>query len=182
MTEPYRERPFEEKLALVGGWIETIASEDRVDEIESGLLREVLVEFGANLEERPELESLSKYSNKAKRPGLDAVWGRTRVDEYSHWVQQYVLDYEQKTGKPLPVLEGTDVKTSGMKQFLGELTAFAMSKMTFEDYKRLTEDRARKGRLWQQRDPNEPIKPSAHSSFPPEFPQLAWVKIKSWHK
>lgn len=182
MTEQGKDRPFEEKLAVIDSWIEVVASQGLVNEIEPEILKDVLTEFGADLEPREELSPLAKYSNKARRPGMDAVWGKEKVNAYKKWISQYVVDYEIKTGRDLPVLEGTSIKTSGMMQFFGELTALAAGKMDFEDYKRLTEDRARKGQLWQEKDLNEPVNPSPHSSFPPGFPKAAWEQIKSWKR
>jgi len=170
MAEKGKDRQFEERLAILTAWVDKITSEGKVEEIDPDLLRSVLEEFGANFESKPELESLSKYSNLGKRPGLDAVWGSTRIEEYRHWVEQYVLDYEQKTGRPLPVLEGTRVKTSGMKQFFGELTALAAGKMHFEKYKRLTEDRARKGKEWH---------PVIILLFRPNFPGLFGKRLRA---
>lgn len=175
-----RQRPTEEELKLFTDWILDISETGRVTEIDPMLLRSVLSEYGANFEPRPELDVLALYSNLKKRPGLDAVWGEENVDEYKRWVKGYILEYEAETGRPLPVLEGTEIKTSGMMQFFGELTSYAAQKLSFEKYKELTEDRFRKGLLWKQRDLNEPIVPSPHSSFPPKFPSDAWEFIKTF--
>src|SRR3990172_12918106 len=114
MIEQGRNKPFEEKLVAVDSWIEAIASQGQVNEIEPEILRDVLAELGANLESREELVPLGKYSNKARRPGMDAAWGKERIDAYKKWINQYIRDYEIKTGRSLPVLEGTNIKTSGM--------------------------------------------------------------------
>ncbi len=106
--------------------------------------------------------------------------GKERVREYRIWLRHYLEDYETKTGKPLPVLEETSTKTSGGLKFFTDPTVFAAGLMSFEKYKEITERRAAKGRLWQARKGDEPIIPSKYSSFPPEFPQVAWGKIKSW--
>lgn len=186
MTEGGKDRPFEEKLASVTQWIDTIADEGRVDPISPEVLREVLTKFRADFEPRPELDSLSGYTSIAKKPGLDAVWGKEKVDRYKDWIKRYVSEYEIDTGKELPVLydpktkKATTIKTSGMMQFFGELTALAAEKMSFKKYKRLTEDRARKGRLWRARKPGEPIVTTEHASFPPPFPSDAWRYIKDW--
>ncbi|SRR5260221_9628671 len=173
-----RQRPTEEEIKIVNNWINNLSETGKVAEIDPMFLRSVLSEYGANFEPREELDSLSKYSNLNKRPGLDAVWGKENIDEYKNWIKEYILTYERETGTELPVLEGTNIKTSGMMQFLGELTAYAAGKIDFENYKRLTEDRFQKGLVWRDRDLNEPVKPSPHSSFPPYFPNRAWEYIK----
>ena len=183
MTDKDKDRPFEERLAEADGWIQNITDKGVVGEIDPMLLRGVLVEMGADFEPKPELEALSKYTNSGKRSGLNAVWGKGRVDAYKKWVQEvYIPQYEQQVGRELPTLFDPetktydDVKYSGMMQFLGELTAYAAGKKTFADYKRLTENRVRKGKRWKEEgirehSPNAPILP--------EFPADAWSYIKS---
>ena len=111
---------------------------------------------------------------------MDVVWGKERVDQFKNWLtRDYIPTYEEKTGKALPSLEDSDIKHAGMLQFFGELTAFAAGQKTFEEYKRLTEDRARKGKVWQERNPEELYFKSPHASFPPGFPMDAWNYLES---
>ena len=172
--------PSEERLAIVEGWVGKISGEGIVGVIDPQLVRGVLVEFGANFEISEEAKaSLKKFKNTDRRFGMDAVWGHDRVGKYRIWLKHYLEEYEERTARALPVIEGTVTKTSGGLKFFTDLTAFAGGFMSFEEYKRVTERRAEKGRLWQERNPNDPIVPSAYSSFPPGFPAVAWEKIKS---
>jgi len=180
MTE-ITERPFEESLAEVTDWINKIGEEGKVTDIDSRLVRGVLEGLGASPEISEEAKkSLSKYSNLGKRSGLDAVWGKEKVDAFKEWAKgDFIPQYEGKIGRELhtlwdPKTETFDnIKHSGMMQFLGELTAFAEGVMPIEEYRRLTEDRIRKGMKFEKGDPYEPYKPSSHSAIPPEFPQKA---------
>ncbi len=178
IVEKETQQRTEAILAQMDAWVETLTQEGRVEPIDPGVVRGALECCGAVLTEREELDSLARYSNKAKAPGMEAVWGE-EFGAYKTWVIQYIKDYEARTKKPLPVLEGTEIKHSGMRQFLGELTALAAGRKSYEEYKRLTEDRARKGREWQARKEDEPIVPSPHASFPPEFPRDAWGWLKA---
>ena len=190
MTENPETLSLEEKIVIFEGWINKITSEGRVDSIDSSLVREVLVNCGANFEISDEERlSLRKYSNLNRRLGIDAVWGTDQVNSYKRWlINEYIPQYEGRVGRELPTLydRKTDkfdtIKHSGMLQFFGELTAFAAGEKSFADYQRLTEDRVRKGKEWQERGLNVPYEPSDHASFPPEFPQVAWGKIKSWRR
>jgi hypothetical protein len=171
---------IEKKTMAVDSWVNKITTEGKVDPINASLVRKVLESFGANFEISEEAKtSLEKYKNVDRRLGMDAVWGTQKVKEYRIWLKHWVESYETKNGKPLPVLEGTDTKTSGGLKFFTDLTVFAAGIMDFTTYKELTEDRARKGRVWQARRGDEPIVPTPHSSFPPEFPSVAWEKIKN---
>lgn len=181
--------PSEVGIQLVQDWIGKISREYRVEEMEPGIVRAALEAMGANFEPSAELKYLGEYTNKAKRPGLDAVWGKERVEDYKGWAKAYAQSHEQLVG-PLPELEKSGSKTSGMIQFFGELTAFAAEKLSFADFKRYTEIRAENGRLWMVGRKDERIRTSVPtakgpiliSSFPHGFPSAAWEKIKSWHK
>ena len=67
-------------------------------------------------------------------------------------------------------------------QFLGELTAYAAGKMDFKKYKRLTEDRIKKGKAWAEKGKNGSYLPSLHASFPPKFPIDAWNYLNKINK
>lgn len=184
------ERPFEENLAAIDGWIDAIANKGQVAEIDPRILRDVLAKFGANFEiSEEERLSLRRYSNLYRRPGMDAVWGIDKVNEYKRWlIDEYIPQHERKTGRELPTLydRKTDkfdnVKHSGMLQFFGEFTAFAAGEKSFADYQRLTENRAKKGREWQERDLSKHYEPSPNAPFPPGFPKAAWDYIRTWKK
>jgi hypothetical protein len=180
MTE-INERPFEERLAEVTQWVKTIGERGRVVDIDPKLVLGVLEGLGAAKEISEEAKkSLARYSNLNKRPGLNAVWGKERVDAFKEWVKgDLIPQYEQRVGKELhtlwdPKAETFDnVKHSGMMQFLGELTAFAEGVMPLDEYRRLTQNRVGKGIKFEFGDPYEPYKPSKNASFPPEFPLKA---------
>jgi hypothetical protein len=180
MTE-IAKRLFEEKQAEVTDWVARIGNEGIVSEINPQLVKEVLEGLGAKGEiSEVAKESLASYSNLKKRPGLDEAWGREKVDAYKNWVKSvFIPQYEQKVGKELhtlwdPKTETFDnIKHSGMMQFFGELTAFAEGVLPMEEYRRLTEDRVRKGREFESGDPSVPYIPSPHASYPPEFPSKA---------
>ncbi|OGM56097.1 hypothetical protein A3E46_01405 [Candidatus Woesebacteria bacterium RIFCSPHIGHO2_12_FULL_46_16] len=183
MTEKTERRPIEEQVSTFENWIGKLTETGIVEEINPQLVREVFEDLGANFEiSEEDRKSLERFENLLRRPGMDAVWGKDRVREYRIWLRHYLKDYETRTGKPLPVLEGTTSKTSGGLKFFTDLTVFASGLMSFEKYQEITERRAAKGRLWQARKADEPIIPSKYSSFPPEFPQVAWGKIKSWRR
>jgi hypothetical protein len=176
-----------EKTAIVNTWIAKISEKRLVgEEVTPDILKTVLGRYGADFEPSPELETLSGYSNLKKRPGLNRVWGKERVNRFKKWViEDRVSYYEQKYGHELPTLfdpvtkEFDNVKYSGMIQFLGELTAYAAGKMSYEKYKRSTEDRVRKGGEWIARDPKAPYEPTRHAAFLPEFALDAWNYIKA---
>lgn len=188
METDIRQKELEEKNIIVDSWVKTISEKGIVEkEVTPEILRNVLENLGANFEIPSEqLEPLGRYSNKNKRPGLDAVLGKDKIDAYRKWVKDiYIPQYEQETGKPLPTLYDKKTKTfdnikhAGMMQFLGELTAYAAGKMDFENYKRLTEDRIKKGKAWDEKGKNDSYTPSPHASFPSKFPIDAWNYLKS---
>jgi hypothetical protein len=175
------EKPFEERLAEVTEWIDGIGKDGQVVDIDPQLVKGVLEGIGANKEISEEAKkSLAKYSNLNKRPGLDADWGKDRVDAFKRWaIDNFIPQYEQRVEKQLhtlwdPKTETYDnIKHSGMMQFLGELTAFAEGILPMEEYRRLTEHRVEKGTKFEFGDPYEPYKPSKNAGFPPEFPLKA---------
>ena len=194
------DRRFEEGVAEVDRWVNVYASEGSVDLLDPELLRSVLTEVGANFEKLDDegRKSLSQYSNKRKHVGMKQVWG-TRSEEFRGWTEQWVRDYEQETGKVLPNIvfkdketgERRPSKTEGMRQFLGEITAYAAGCMEIHDlilrlevrHSNFTGEKKRIAILGyniSQRTGKE--KPFAPASFPPEFPPDAWDKIKSWRQ
>lgn len=187
METDIKQKELEEKNVIVESWVKTISEKGIVGkEVTPEILKSVLENIGANFENELKLEPLRKYSNLNKRPGLDAVWGKKRIDVYKKWVKDiYIPQHEQKTGKTLPTLYDKKTKTfdnikhAGMMQYLGELTAYAAGKIDFENYKRLTEDRIKKGKVWAEKRENDSYTPSPHASFPPEFPIDAWDYLKS---
>lgn len=182
-----RQKELEEKNIIVNSWVKTISEKGIVgEEVTPEILKSVLENLGASFEAELELKPLGRYSNLNKRPGLDAVWGKDRIDAYKKWVKDiYIPQNEKETGKALPTLYDRktktfdDVKHSGMMQYLGELTAYAAGKMDFENYKRLTERRIEKGRAWAEKGENDLYIPSENAPFPPKFPIDAWDYLKS---
>ena len=113
--------------------------------------RSSLEMLGANFENQEASTLLADYSSLGKREGLDLVWGKTRVDEYRKWIKNYVKTYEETPGNlPLPALKPSGIKTSGMMQFLGEITAYAAGAIIFEVFKTRLETRVYNGKMWQE--------------------------------
>lgn len=180
----------EEQISIVDAWINNFSETGKVKEIDPDVLKGVLSYFGAELElDEESLKPLSQYTNKAKRPGLNNVWGKEKVDEFWSWIDQYITEYESQTGKLLPKLTSGQ-NFSGMRAFIGELTALAAGQMSMEDYKKYTEARIFNGHCWQEDRKNERIRievptkdePILLSSYPPEFPKAAWEHIKTMGK
>ncbi len=178
----------EQNLTIFNEWVNDLCESGKVKDIDTQLLKSVLEPMGANFENLTESDrkSLQKYSNKGKRQGLEAVWGKEKVDIFKGWViDEYIPYIEKKVGRELHTLwdkkTGTydNIKHSGMMQFFGELTAFAAGEMPVVDYRRLTEDRIRKGKKWEYGDRYEPYKPSKHASFPVDFPRKAIDRLSA---
>ncbi len=185
---------IELKREMISEWIEKFSSEQKVDEISSDVVREVLESYGANFENLTNevKESLSKYSEKDRGFGVRRVWGDQFVDDYKKSVNGYIKEYEAKTGIELPQLvnkknpnESTKRKNSGMVQFLFDLTSFASGRYTYETFKNITEGRIKNGQAWAEGRKEDRIKisvpsldkPILLSSIPPEFPIKAWKWI-----
>jgi len=211
MTElkDLKDRPFEERVAEVDRWVIAYASEGAIGLIDREILKSVLSEVGANFEnlDQDGTKSLAQYSNKGKHLGTEQVWGARRA-EFKAWTEAWVEDYERRTGRELPRVVFTDEitgekrpsKTEGMRQFLGELTAYASGCLSFPELVKIlitrrynfgkpkdqsAEEGGRRkitfsGHNLSQETGKE--KPFAPASFPPEFPLDAWEKIKSWRK
>jgi hypothetical protein len=82
--------PIDQNIRVVDGWISAFSNYDadgnvEIGEIDSRLLQEVLRGFGADFGEKPGITALGYYANRARRPGMNAVWGRSRIDEYNRW-------------------------------------------------------------------------------------------------
>ena len=178
----------EKDLTIFNDWINNLCENGKVTDIDPQLVRSALEPMGADFETLTEKdrESLGKYSNKGKRQGLDAVWGKDKVDTFKKWaIEEYIPYVEGRAHRELHTLWDSDTETydnikhSGMMQFLGELTAFAAGEMPMSEYRRLTEDRINKGKKWEYGDRYEPYKPSKHASFPTDFPRKAIDRLRA---
>lgn len=189
MTEE-RETPLiEESHSPMEGWINSLIESGQVEEITPDAVRKALESHGAEFSISLEAQaSLGKYTNRAKAEGMRAVWG-DKFAEYKQWTKGYVQQYEQDPNNvPLPALKRSGRKNSGMIQFLGQLTSFAVGQLTFADFKRYTEARIYNGRCWAEGRKEDRIRikvstsenPILLSSIPPEFPKAAWGEIKDW--
>lgn len=149
----------EQKRVMVFDWIKDISEKQEVREIPSTVLKEVLESYGANFENLNEenKDNLSKYAEKKRVKGLEAVWGE-RFDSYKNWVGVYIEDYESRTGRELPKmknvpdLKNEDRKASerkdlGMLSFLGDITAYAAGSLDFDNLKLLLQTRAENGAI-----------------------------------
>lgn len=168
-------------------WINNFTETGKIGKIDRLIVRAFLEECGANFPSEEKMISLKEYTNKAKREGLNIVWGIERVDDYKKWTLKYIDSYEKKKDKILPALKPSGIKNSGMVQFFGELTAFAADFLTFKEFRDFSEARHFNGKMWEENRKDERVKvivptsdtPILLSSFPPEFPSEAWEKIKS---
>jgi len=181
--EPAQDEP------IVKSWIAAFSETGQLGEMDRDLLRAVLEAHGAKFSEiTPEVQaSLQKYSNKGRAEAMRHIWGE-RFDEYKIWTNEWVADYEERTGQTLPALTKSGRKNSGMIQFLGEITAYAAGELSYEHLKLRLETRLYNGLAWAEgrREERKLIsKPGTEklfrpSSIPPGFPTDAWEKIKGW--
>ena len=178
---------IEGKEVEVNNWLSDISKTGQVKEITHYNVREVLESFGANFNIGVEkLSLLDEYTNKAKAPGLRAVWGDFFQD-YKDWTNEFIKNYEKENKTTLPALKVSGKKNSGMIQFLGELTGFAASKINYFTLKKYWETRLLNGKSWEEGKKDQRIripalsgeKPILISSIPPGFIESAWKKIKS---
>ncbi len=178
---------IEGKEIEVNNWLSDISKTGQVKEITYCTLREVLESSGANFKVGvEELSFLDEYTNKAKAPGLRAVWGDFFQD-YKDWTNDFIKDYEKENKTTLPALKGSGKKNSGMIQFFGELTGFATGKINYFTLKKHWETRLLNGKLWEEGKKDQRIripvlgseKPILISSITPGFIESAWEKIKS---
>lgn len=190
MTEITQTESVEIKISAFDVWIDKVSAEGKVENLDPGLLRDVLENCGANFEIGEAIVDLSEYTNKAKAETMRLVWENGKYDDFKKWVEEWADNYEVTSKTVLPKLEKSGSKTSGMIQFFGQLTSYAAGQISFVDFKLYTETRALNGRLWQEGRKNERIRvrvptsadPIRLSSFPSGFPSAAWEKIKSWRK
>jgi len=176
----------EQKIAIVGAWLSQIENTGEVSSIDVDVLKGALEELGANFEITEEAkDSLGSYTNKDKALGMTSVWGDT-FEAYKDWTEDYVSEYESEHNFRLPALKKSKSKTSGMRHFLGELTAFAAGEMSFEDYKKFTEARLLNGLKWAEGKPEERVRVQIPgktgtgtmiASIPPMFISKAWDQI-----
>ena len=192
-----KDRPFEERAAEVQRFIDYYSIEGDARLIHPEVLNSVLAELGAHFENIDEegKRSLAHYSNRGKHVGMEQVWGARRA-EFKAWAERWAAGYEISTRRELPGVNFTDrsSKTEGMRQFLGELTAYAAGCIQFSDLaERLRARFVNFGIPKTERIkitvPGYNIsrktgkeKSFAPASFPPEFPRDAWDKIKSWRR
>ncbi len=187
---------IEQKEAAFDEWIKHLEESGEIKPLGASLVKVVFENHGANFEilDAGGRASLSGYSNKAKHLGMEQVWGEKRA-EFRTWCEEWIKHYEEINGE-LPQINfkksGNVLKTEGMRQFFGELTAYATNTLDFEDLKEDLEKRFRNfkkpikeretiivpGHNISKKTDEE--KPFAPASIPPGFPISAWGLIKSW--
>lgn len=193
MSEIYKNtESIEQKKEVFWGWINDISINHRVTEIPKETVKDVLEEFGASFEiSEKERESLRGYSENERALGMHAVWGE-KFDKYKIWIRkEYIPNYEERTGKELPMLirqknstsdkAPTGRKNSGMIQFLGELTSYATGEVDSKTFQMYLEARVKNGWLWEEGRSKEGLRikvptsknPIRPASIPPEFPVKA---------
>lgn len=196
MSELIDRQEIEAKIAAVNEWIGSFKVEPRsgadglteahidIEEIDTNVLRAVLTKFGADF--NPEKEGFMKLSqptNKHRRPGMNAVWGEDVIDNYNKWTVCWADSYEEK-GRRLPKLQQSGNRTSGMRHFLGEMTAYAAGVMPFEVYKERTEARMVNGYTYSRglgKTATDflPDNKKYPGSIPSGFTEDVWNVIKS---
>ena len=155
-----------------------------ITEIDTMLLRNVLGEYGAKFNlEKEGYQKLSQPTNKFRRSGMDAVWGAVFMDNYNLWTVQWANEYE-KTGRKLPKLDISGNRTSGMRHLLGEITAYAAGKLSFDDFKEKMDARIVNGftyakGLGKTATTFLPEDKRFPGSIPPYFTENAWNVVKS---
>lgn len=186
MTEKLNKVDIEGKRAVVAEWIGKFTEIGKVEEIDVSILKSVLTHYGADFEHGPEaLRPLGEYTNKAKRPGLDTVWGKETVDVFWNQINLFIEKHETETEVELPKLKKSGHKFSGMRQFFGEITAFAAGQIDFDTFKKYSEIRMFNGKKWQEGKKDKRIKvtvptkdkPILLSSYPSEYPGFAITTI-----
>lgn len=205
-------RPIAEKVAEVGYKLNSIKVNDgatesprlhdpnapstefvTVPEIQPKLLREVLEHLGADFSETSEnssaLKTLYKKTNAGRKDGMDAVWGENFMSSFKRWTTDWADNYEERTGRKLPTVKtpkGTKVKTSGMRQFFSEMTAYAYGAMDEETFQLHSAGRVLNGELSVQKKEKKSLKREGHrknistpGSIPPEFIPDLWNALEN---
>lgn len=140
-------------------------------------------------------ESLKKWTVARMTEAMEAVWGKERWQIIQNWNEEFIKNYETRTGQTLPHIKvykkGTDrkeivkvTKQASMKHFLGLMTRWAgfigeddteftrerlFEEVTVRITNRLLRERGIKTNLSSiGRPDNEEIH---HPSLPPEYPQ-----------
>lgn len=181
MSDKEKNAPIEKKIALVDDWINKFAESGEVEQLEQGVLKEVLEKFGANFddqdseERRERLLSLSKYSNAKRGSGMRAVWGEEKFGkkgEFNLWANRWAVKYMKETRKKLPKLEqksktkkdgdGNPIVNvyynSGMVAFAGDITSYASGNIDLDTFKGRSEARHFNGKLFQKEQRIKKIK------------------------
>lgn len=203
-----KSKELEQATSVVDEWVKKLSETFMAGELDRSALRQVLESLGANPEisedERRKFHGDS-YSNAQRSPAMKAVW-ENRYGEFVEFTKSFSVS-EVKFKKT-----GNKDKIAGMKQLLGELTAYAFT--TEEEFSqgdfmaritaraingkfRQVEITHRTSRMFikvsgynmvnyvfygQEGDKRTGEMPFAPASFPPEFPQQAWNFMKSWKK
>ncbi|MEI8067899.1 MAG: hypothetical protein WCG91_03055 [Candidatus Shapirobacteria bacterium] len=149
----------ESKTVSFVAFIDKLAEKQEVLEIKPDVLKKSLEDFGANFEDLSEenKKNLSMYAQKNRNKALEKIWGNKFTD-YKDWVETYIQEYEERTGKQLPRMknaanlknedkEPSYRKDLGMISFLGDLTAYASGDLNFEDFKLILGTRAENGAI-----------------------------------
>lgn len=167
---------------IVLQWLSSLAimtDEGSIPFIPAPTLKEFFIRVGALKEPSAQaLESLSKYTNAGKAPGMKEIWGE-RFAEFKQLADRSVVTYESQFGV-LPALQPSGIKTSGMIALFGELTAYAYGAMDWETLNKYLSARLVNGYLWADGRKDERIRvqiptadePILLSSIQPGF---TWV-------
>lgn len=148
---------IEQKWKTVEAWAEEISRNHEVKEIKPGILKDVLVDCGADFDNLSVEGSrgLSMYNEGKRTLGAEEIWGEI-LTTYDNWTEDCVPKYESELGKPMAKMinvanlvnedrKASESKNVGMKSFLRDITAYAAGSLSFDDLKLILEARAENG-------------------------------------
>jgi len=191
--------PIEQNFAQMDAWIASIVQKGEVAPIDKAVVKVVLECCGADFDieekERKKFKK-EKYSNQQRSSAMKAVWG-DKYKEYRKYCKEFAEDYEQRTGKKLPHIKfkktGNVDKTSGMRQFIQQITAYAATseeEFGMADLVTRLSAQAQNGIMREKGITKKKLLVTitipgyndeisfAPASFPPEFPSTAWEFLK----
>jgi hypothetical protein len=114
---------------------------------------------------------------------MDAVWGEEYMDNFNRWTVRWANAYEE-TGRKLPRFTRSGNRTSGMRHFLGHITAYAGGRVPLHVLQERFQARLQNGWLYAQGLKREefnflPEGKKLPGSIPPFYVISAWEVIKS---
>lgn len=204
--EEMLEIAFNDADSHVSTWLDLYLQNEANTELNNIELKTLFEFCGATDKIDPELRKKFEskhYGNASRSEAIEAVWGG-KYKEYRKFCNEYVKEYEKTTGKELPKVKITVgvkdgdppkfTKTSGMKGFFADLTAYAFaehdSDYPFETLDKVTRARLNNGKAREDGTKTERFrikiegynknKEFESAGFPPDFPEKALSFIRTW--